>query len=92
MIEHRKKKTNYRFAITTIILPLITAIFSVSQACNNWEQYQILKDSKKDTEPSKPQGNIKENNNPTGEKKNKLENGMKSELINEPLPKSESHN
>ncbi|WP_416441760.1 hypothetical protein ACH3O9_14755 [Leeuwenhoekiella sp. A16] len=77
LIEYKKRKKDYRFAIITIVLLFMTALFSIPQACNNWEQYQTLKGAKKNEEMRKFKSNIKENDSTIGRNKNKLENGVK---------------
>ncbi len=91
LIEHRKRKKDYRFAYITIVLLFITAIFSIPQFCNNWEQYQILKNTKKDKDISESKSNIKENNSQTGKIKEKLENRKKTELEIKPILEATKH-
>lgn len=85
LTEHNKRKKDYKFAIVTIILLSLTALFSIPQACNNWEQYQTLKDSKKNTEISKSKTDIKENDSPSKKIDNKLESREETELVIKPI-------
>tara|TARA_R100001369_G_scaffold92638_1_gene138870 strand:+ start:304 stop:975 length:672 start_codon:yes stop_codon:yes gene_type:complete len=85
LIEHRKKKRDYRYTILTITLLSITVIFSIPQACNNWRQYQILKDSTKDGGIKESNLNIKMNDTPPLGRKDKLQTGLKLKI--EPISK-----
>lgn len=91
LTEHNKRKKDYKFAILTVILLFLTALFSIPQACNNWEQYQTLKDSNKNTEISKSKTDIKTNDNPCRKIDNKLEGGEKTELVIKPILKTTEH-
>lgn len=91
LIEYRKKKKDYRFALITISLLFMTAIFSIPQACNNWQQYQILKYPKKNKEISEPKSDIKSNDSIGGEHKNNLGNGVNPKLVIEPISETSKH-
>lgn len=91
LTEHNKRKKDYKFAIVTIILLSLTALFSIPQACNNWEQYQTLKDSKKNTEISKSNTDIKKNDSPSKKIDNKLESREETELVIKPISDPTEH-
>jgi len=66
-------------------------IFSIPQACNNWEQYQTLKDSNKNTNISKCKTDIKKYDSVSRKKNNKLEGGEKTELVMKPISETTEH-